>query len=242
MFFRLLVFNLVLFFTILNPPFSQKSTVSLPTTGGPFQAARSARITPLFSDVTPDDAHAGFHALLRDYKRSVYQEQAKLQALTRKYDRDEAIPVAVYVPGVLELDVVQQPASNGLYVSEDPGAVTQFRLAQQRGSTGLLAHNYLAGQLFFELEDGDEVYVINGDGSYRKFVVYDIADFQALTVYDYRDLETQAVLDQYQVVDRIYAADGDRLVFQTCIEKNGALAWGRRFILARLVDEAGPVD
>ena len=239
MFLRLLVFNLALFFTILAPPFFQKPTAVLPTTGGLAQAADSGRVTPYFANA--GDLHADFHTLLRDYKRSRYEEQGKLQALARKYDRDEAVPVAVYVPGVMELDVVQQPASNGLFVSEDPEAVTQFRLAQKVGSTGLLAHNYLAGKLFFDLEYGDEVYVINGDGSYRKFEVYEIADFQALSVYDYRDLETQAVLDQYQVVDRIYAANNDRLVFQTCIERNGALAWGRRFVLARLVDEVGPL-
>ena len=48
----------------------------------------------------------------------------------------------VYVPNVLALPVVQQPSGNAGYVSNKDDQATQFAMAAQFGSVGLLAHNY----------------------------------------------------------------------------------------------------
>lgn len=143
--------------------------------------------------------------------------------------------VGVFVPGVLAQPVVQQRSS--LDVSTDPEAITQFRLAVKYGSIGLLAHNYLIGGKFFEIEIGDLAYVIYGDGHYQIYRVTEFADYQALTKTVFREVNSRNSTGQYTLVDRIYGANNDRLVFQTCIEKNGNLSWGRRFILAELVME-----
>lgn len=148
-------------------------------------------------------------------------------------DRDQV--VAVFVPGVLAQPVVQQRSS--LYVSTAPEEITQFRLAKTYGSIGLLAHNYLIGGKFFDIEIGDLAYVIYGDGHYQVYRVTEFADYQALSKTVFREVNSRNSIDQYSLVDKIYGANHDRLVFQTCIEKNGALSWGRRFILAELIME-----
>ena len=52
----------------------------------------------------------------------------------------------VYVPNVLALPVIQQLSGNAGYVSNKDDLATQFAMASQFGSVGLLAHNYyLAG-------------------------------------------------------------------------------------------------
>lgn len=45
----------------------------------------------------------------------------------------------VYVPNVLALPVIQQPSGNAGYVSNKDDQATQFAMASQFGSVGLLA-------------------------------------------------------------------------------------------------------
>src|SRR5690349_23112002 len=92
--------------------------------------------------------------------------------------------VGIYVPQVLALRVVQQPANNPAQVSEHAGDATQFSLAAQYGTTGLLAHNYLSGALFFNLLPGQEVNVIYGDGFMRRYTIAASRRFQALSPAD----------------------------------------------------------
>src|SRR5262245_13463790 len=70
----------------------------------------------------------------------------------------------VYVTNQFALPVVQQPYGSPGYVSREDGNVTQFRMANQYGNVGLLAHNFLSGKAFFDLEIGDEVRLVHGDG------------------------------------------------------------------------------
>ena len=58
----------------------------------------------------------------------------------------------VYVPNVLALPIVQQPADKPYYVSNHNGEATQFSIASQYGNIGLLAHNNLSGRFFSQLE------------------------------------------------------------------------------------------
>jgi hypothetical protein len=149
----------------------------------------------------------------------------------------EGLIVGVYSPEVLAFRVVQQPSSESIFVSVQPDEVTQFRRAKKYGSIGLLAHNYLAGQNFFNLQTGARLYVVAWDGSYQVFEIYAIEDYQALTLYTYKDLASGKSLDQYALFDRVYRGNDDKLTLQTCLEKNGNLSWGRRFVLARPVSE-----
>ncbi len=145
------------------------------------------------------------------------------------------LPRGVYVPNVLAFPIVQQPYGYGSFLSSEPEQVTQFRMASQYGTTGLLAHNYLAGASFFDLEVGDEVRLVYGDGKVEYFVVYEVLQYQALQpnspYSSFRHLETDEVLSVEKMFKRVFFSDGN-ITFQTCIEKDGDLSWGRLFVIA----------
>lgn len=144
--------------------------------------------------------------------------------------------VGVYAPNRFALPVVQQPAGESGFVSSKKETVTQFDLAAEYQTIGLLAHNYLSGSLFFELEVDQIVTIVFGDGRSQEYRVAEVHSFQALnptsTQSDFIDLSTPGQKKSAaEVFNQIYGA-GDRLVFQTCIERNGDLSWGRLFVTA----------
>lgn len=141
----------------------------------------------------------------------------------------------VYVPGLLALPVVQQPAGNAGYVSYNDGEVTQFGMAAQYGTMGLLAHNYLSGRQFSQLVAGQEVRLVYGNGRIETFVVTEVLRYQALQptspYSSFRNLDEEETLSAEGMFKRVYF--GDRHVtFQTCIEAEGDLSWGRLFVIA----------
>jgi hypothetical protein len=147
--------------------------------------------------------------------------------------------VGVYVPGVLALPVVQQPTNQPGYVSPTPGVATQFRMAKDYGTEALLAHNYLSGELFFNLQAGQRVILVYGDGRVKFYEVSETNSYQALSptspYSNFIDLSNPgAVLSAADVFLRNFAQAG-RLVFQTCIESQGVESWGRLFIAAQPV-------
>jgi hypothetical protein len=142
---------------------------------------------------------------------------------------------SVYVPDVLTLPVVQQPADNPYYVSSHDGEATQFSIASQYGNIGLLAHNNLSGKFFSKLSVGQEVELVYEDGKVEPFVITQVLRFQALQPQSqqssFLDLDNSETLSANQMFNRIYT--GSRHVtFQTCIEANGNASWGRLFVLA----------
>jgi hypothetical protein len=141
----------------------------------------------------------------------------------------------VYVPGVLAMPIVQQPYGNSRFLSSEENVITQYRTASQYGTTGLLAHNYLAGTSFFDLQTGDEVRLVYGDGRVEFFVVYEILRYEALQpnspYSSFRNLATDEVFSVEKVFKRVFFSDGN-ITFQTCIEKDGNLIWGRLFVIA----------
>ena len=145
--------------------------------------------------------------------------------------------VGVYVPYVLALKVAQQPANDPAYVGTISGYVTQFSLATLYGTTGLLAHNYLAGALFVTLSAGQEVDLIYGDRSIQRYSISILRHFQALRPTDFTsdfvDLDSQnhTQISNADLFHQIYA-QGNRVVFQTCITVNGDTSWGRLFVIA----------
>lgn len=141
----------------------------------------------------------------------------------------------VYVPNVMALPVVQQPYGNAGYVSSNNGEVTQFRMAAQFGNTGLLAHNHLSGSSFSQLEAGQEVRLVYGDGQVEYFVISEVLRYQALQPTNpyssFRNLNKDETLSAEEMFKRVYFGD-HHVTFQTCIEAEDSLSWGRLFVIA----------
>ena len=150
-------------------------------------------------------------------------------------DSQEAVLRSVYVPDVLALPIVQQPADDPYYVSSHDGEATQFSIASQYGNIGLLAHNNLSGKSFSKLSVGQEVELVYGDGRVEGFIVTKVLRFQALQPQSqqssFLDLDNSETLSANQMFNRVYT--GSRhLTFQTCINANGDASWGRLFVVA----------
>lgn len=141
----------------------------------------------------------------------------------------------VYIPGFFALPVVQQPGGNTGFVSGKPETVTQFQLAARYNVLGFLAHNYLSGKEFFRLIEGLQVVVVKGDGSFDRYRISAIDEYQKVTPGSnwshYIDLETGERLTTYQVFGQYYQG-ANHLTFQTCLAKDGIETWGLRFIVA----------
>jgi hypothetical protein len=151
----------------------------------------------------------------------------------------------VYVPNILALPVIQQPSGNAGYVSNNDGETTLFRMASQFGNVGLLAHNHLAGRSFFGLRAGQEIRLVYGSGHVEYFVVKEILKFQALQpnspYSSFKNLDKDETLTAEQMFKRVYL--GERHVtFQTCIEADGNLSWGRLFVIAVPREEHSKFD
>jgi hypothetical protein len=161
--------------------------------------------------------------------------------VTRFKRADPATVTGVFVCRVLALDVAQQPIDNPVFVSEKSGTATQFRLAANYGTIGLLAHNTRSGAKFFDLAAGQEVDIVYGDGTIRPYVISEIRHFRALNPDDpytnFVDLDRDGIyLSSTQVFGEFYEK-GDRVVFQTCIDAYGNASWGRLFVIATPVSE-----
>ncbi len=144
--------------------------------------------------------------------------------------------VGVYLPSIMALPVSQQPHGNAGYVTRDPNQSTQFGLANQYGTVGILAHNDLAGAQFSAIGMNQYAIVVFGDGHVEYFVVEEVQNYQALsptsTFSDFINLDNSSErLSASDLFNRIYAP-GNRLVFQTCIDAHGDPSWGRMFIIA----------
>ncbi|HUE99238.1 MAG TPA: hypothetical protein VMN99_08275 [Anaerolineales bacterium] len=182
-------------------------------------------LTCLFFNPTPSIALGNGEADLpdfMDFSKTVQNSQADVLR-------------GVYVPEVLALPIIQQPAQNAGYVSSSDGEITQFGMASQFGNVGLLAHNHLSGESFSQLTVGQEVRLVYGNGKVEYFVITEVLRYQALhptsPYSSFRNLNSDETLTAEQMFKRVYF--GDRHVtFQTCIEANGNLSWGRLFVIA----------
>lgn len=141
----------------------------------------------------------------------------------------------VQVQDVLDLAVVPQPAGSPYYVSDRRGEATQFAMVSRYGNIGLLAHNTLSGKHFSKLSIGQEVQLTYRDGREELFVIKHILRFQALdpesVSSSFRNLDRNERLSAGEMFNRIYVGNR-RLVFQTCIEAEGNISWGRLFVVA----------
>jgi hypothetical protein len=188
-------------------------------------------LTGISTMVNSDTAHPAALPSLNSFVSTVENGQSSL--LT-----------GVYVPGVLAYPIVQQSGSDAAYVSTQPATLTQFRMAGQFNSIGLLAHDFLAGSSFVNLKVGNDVALIFGDGSLKYYQIYEIQRYQALSPMSafssFIDLSNKSTLSAEQLFYHTYGLGGSTLVFQTCISTNSVSSWGRLFVLARPVEASQP--
>ncbi|MCD6323140.1 MAG: sortase [Clostridiales bacterium] len=142
----------------------------------------------------------------------------------------------VYSENRFALQIVQQPAGQAGFISTSEDVVTQFSMPNRYGVIGLLAHNYLSGKYFFDLEMGDIIQLVYGDGEIKKYQITDIQSFQADQPNSpnskFIDIETGAELTASQLFKRVYMGD-QHLTLQTCIQEGSEDSWGRLFIIAK---------
>jgi hypothetical protein len=144
--------------------------------------------------------------------------------------------VGVYVDEVMVLKVVQQPTDNPAYVSTLEDTATYFAMVEEiTGNTGLLAHNYLAGIYYYDLQPGQIVMLIYGDGSTEEYIVSESDEFQALNpesaTSSFVDLSTGETLTSTDLFYRVYGGSS-RTTFQTCIAQGSEDSWGRLFVIS----------
>jgi len=142
----------------------------------------------------------------------------------------------VYIAGILAAPIVRQPDGIDDFVSPWQNVVTQFGMASRFGSTGLLAHNYLAGETFALLREGQEIQLVFGDGQIDTYVISEFLRYQALAPESissaFLDLENPGILTDSEVFAKIYNRPG-QVIFQTCIQAGEDLSWGRLFVIAQ---------
>jgi hypothetical protein len=147
----------------------------------------------------------------------------------------------IYIPELLTAPVVQQPSEDPEFISTEENTLTQFGLASSFGSIGLLAHNYLAGASFSQLERGQKFYLIYGDGAMSAFVITEILRYQALnpnsTSSEFVDLDSNRLLTAHDLFAKVYKRRG-QVIFQTCIAAGQEPSWGRLFIIAEPISQS----
>ena len=169
------------------------------------------------------DVSARSSSLRRDSKPTITSDaDATLRRITLEQEVD--------------LPVIQQPEGNTNYVSSNDGEVTQFAAAARYGNIGLLAHNYLSGSSFSQLDIGHEVSLVYEDGRIEEFVVTEILRYQAVDPKNpyssFINMENEdETLTVKQMFNRAYLGE-HHLTLQTCIAAEGISSWGRLFVIA----------
>jgi hypothetical protein len=251
---KFMAITLITFFFIFNsPPFfsnTQQEADQITTiTGGradTFEEARertavrlriSNRITHLISDIYAYSIEAA-----PGRSSNIYYHEAShdlLGFIAEVSDGQAGIVRGVHVEGVFSLRVHQQPEGDLAYVTDKLGEVTEFQSAARNKVTGLLAHNYLSGDLFYNLELGHEVIIVYGNGSIRRYQVIDFQQFERLDRVDLRsdfvELSSGKNLTSDEVFSRFYRGE-HKVTFQTCLKRYGISNWGLQFAVAVPLD------
>ncbi|MHC1783354.1 MAG: hypothetical protein AB9891_11485 [Anaerolineaceae bacterium] len=180
--------------------------------------------------------HVFYPSIIIPVSGAVNQSRLSLEDFNRILGDGDAQTIrGVYVQDIMALRVVQQPANEPEFVSTIQGTVTHFGMASSNGITGLLAHNFAAGELFFDLAQGHVVNVSYGDGTNKSYQVSRILRFQALQpdspTSNFINLETNENLTASDLFSRVFSG-GHHLTLQTCIRQGTEDSWGRLFIIA----------
>ena len=151
--------------------------------------------------------------------------------------------VGMIAPNQFSLPIVQQPVGRPDFVSNEAEVVTEFSLTKKFGSTGLLAHNHLAGLNFSSLQVNDLIVLVTANKEYKFFKIEKIRTYQALSpnspYSEFVDLDNPSnVLSAVDLFMEVYT-DEDSLVIQTCIAQGNEPSWGRLFVQAYPVSGIG---
>ena len=153
-------------------------------------------------------------------------------------DGNSGVIRGIFAEDRFALNVIQQPSGQPGFVSSIDEVVTEFEMSRDYGVTGLMAHNYLAGEYFLNLQEGDIVQIIFGDGKIKRYAISDIQRFQALQPNSPRsqflDLATSEQISATQLFKRVYMGD-HHLTLQTCIQEGSVDTWGRMFVIAEQI-------
>lgn len=203
------------------------TTTSLPPTAEPTEAPTAVPTTVPAEDTTV--------TLITDENTEALALPAFDQFVQSVANGNGSERVGVFVEDQFQYPIVQQPANNPAFVTSNQGEVTEFRIVrQQTGNEGLIAHNYLAGGSFFNLQVGDVAQVVLGDGSVIEFEIFAIHDFQALSpnspTSDFLNLTTGEKISASELFYMVYGGELT-LTFQTCINRNNVSTWGRTFVI-----------
>lgn len=166
---------------------------------------------------------------------------AASQGFTASLPRSSAAqPNSIRLIGETVLPIVQQPANDPGFVSSEADVVTRFAMADLFGNVGIIAHNHLAGNYFFDLKIGQLIEVVQGDGSIEYYRVKMMEEYQALSPNspssDFLD-ENGNLISAHNLFLHVYGSGTGNLILQTCIMANGDPSWGRLFITAEPVTD-----
>ena len=170
---------------------------------------------------------------------SVAESSTDLQKFAEEVFNGQANTIrGIYAENLMEYPVVQQPSGQAAYVSGQQDVVTEFAMARKYGVTGILAHNFLAGQSFFDLEKNDLIQIVYGDGSTQIYQITEVLHYQALSpksaTSSFIDLDNGETLSASQLFKKVYMGNG-HLTLQTCIQVGSEDSWGRLFLIAEPV-------
>jgi hypothetical protein len=142
----------------------------------------------------------------------------------------------VYAQDLFAAPVVQQPAGYPGFVSRGENVLTEFGSVTGFGSTGLLAHNNLAGRHFALMRRGQVLHLVYGDGRIETFSVTGLLRYRALqpnnTQSSFEDLDGGRLISAASLFSDVYD-QREAVVLHTCIDSNGISTWGRLFVIAR---------
>jgi hypothetical protein len=171
------------------------------------------------------------------------QSSLKLELFVKEIEDGTEFVRGVYIKNILALHIVQQPKHKNTDVTLIPGAVSQFRLAEEVGSIGLLGRSESVGKNFLKISKGEEVIVINGKGKTTTYKVSEILKFKAFepdnpsSNFVQLDEDNKPIKGTYinanNLFQKIYSARNNRLVLQTCFDRDE----GRIFFIAKKVEE-----
>jgi len=188
----------------------------------------SGMIIPVTGELVSDEITCSFDININN--------QVSLDGKIQKTGHQDYLEI--YAKGKFNFEIVEQGNKGKSYVSSNPDVLTFFSLSKEFGSIGLVAHNFLTGDEFYKLEQGDIIHIKNGSGEIHAFRVSESLSYQAIEPEsvrsDFIDLETGNSLNYKELFMRTYGQSG-YLILQTCIEKDGNYEWGRYFIIAESI-------
>ena len=218
---------LILALSTFSYPAKIPVSFSMPVTGMVEEASKGKFITNPASSI-----------FLNDYLETDSESRASKalnEFVSSVADGQSEVIRGLFVDEKIAFQVIQQPAGQLAYVSSAEDVITEFAMARSRGVVGMLAHNYLAGKFFSDIQMDDIIQVVYGDGQIQKYHVVDIQRYQALqpnsTNSEFIDLDTTQRLTATQLFNKVYTGD-HHVTLQTCIQVGEVDTWGRLFIIA----------